>query len=142
MRYLLSLSLICLMSCSAFKKGNSANGNSNKMDHLKSSSWTIVSITGFELEKTHQPVTIAFTDDNRVGGSTGCNSYGGPYTIEDDHLSFGQIISTQKACIPGIQTEAHYLEVLQKTNRYELKNNQLILKNDDVVLATFSRVKK
>ena len=137
MRYLLSLSLICLMSCSAFKKGNS-----KKMDNLKSTSWTLVSITGFELEKTYQPATLVFTDDNRVGGSTSCNMYGGPYVLKNDELSFGEIIATKKACIPGMQTEVHFFEVLQKTNHYEMKKDQLVLKNGSVVLATFSRNRK
>lgn len=137
MRYLLSLFLICLMSCSAFKKGSS-----NKTVDLKFTSWTLISITSFQIEKTYHPATLVFLENNRIGGSTGCNSYGGPYSLKSDLVSFGTILATKKACIPGMETETHFFEVLQKTNHYEVKDSKLILKDGDAVLATFSRIKK
>lgn len=137
MRYLLSLSLICLMSCSAFKKVSS-----NITTDLKLTSWTLISIPGFQIEKTYHPATLVFLENNRIGGSTGCNSYGGLYSLKNDLISFGEILATKKACVPGMQTEIHFFEVLQKTNHYEVKDTKLILKDGDTVLATFSRLKK
>ena len=137
MRYLLSLSLICLLSCSAFKKKDNP-----KIVDLKSTSWAIVSMADFELEKTHQPITMEFNNDNLVGGSTGCNSYGGSYMQKGAQLSFVRLIGTKMACIPGMQTEIQFFEVLEQTNQFEIKKNYLILKNGATILATFSRVRK
>ena len=115
MRYLLSLSLICLLSCSAFKKKDNP-----KIVDLKSTSWAIVSMADFELEKTHQPITMEFNNDNLVGGSTGCNSYGGSFMQKGAQLSFVRLIGTKMACIPGMQTEIQFFEVLEQTNQFEI----------------------
>lgn len=136
MRYLFYFSLICLMSCSAFKKQEG-----EKMVKLSSTSWILDSIVGFELEPTPEPITLIFLEGNKVGGNTGCNGYGGPYTLEKNQLSFGMLIATKKACLPGMQTEIRFFEVLEQTNHYELTNNRLILKNGAVELATFSKAK-
>jgi len=137
MRYLLSLSLIFLMSCSALKK----NTKGDTAD-LKSTSWKLVSITGYELEATPKPVTLAFADSNKVNGNGGCNGYFGKFEVKGNELHFGAIISTKMACVPGMETETHFFKVVQETNAYEVKSNQLILKKNEEVLAVFSKVEK
>ncbi len=45
-----------------------------------------------------QPVTLQFTSASELGGSGGCNSYGGSYQVGNGHISFGEIMSTLMMC--------------------------------------------
>lgn len=136
MRYLVSLSLLLLMSsCGLFKKSSDRQN-----PQLRGTSWVLVSITGFELEKTENPLTLIFSDSNRVGGNSGCNSFGGEYTIKENvKISFGPMMATKRACMPGMQTENQYFNVLRSVDNYVVQNNQLILKKGKNVWAVFSR---
>ena len=60
-------------------------------------------------------------EGGRASGSSGCNHYGGPYTVEGSSLSFGDLASTEMACPEPIMTiESRYLQALTTVQRYEL----------------------
>ena len=44
------------------------------------------------------PITLEFSTATDVGGSGGCNSFGGTYKVEDDAINFGELASTLMAC--------------------------------------------
>ena len=46
-----------------------------------------------------QRPTLAFGNDGRVSGNTGCNQYSGPYTQTGNQLSIGPLSSTLRACL-------------------------------------------
>lgn len=46
-------------------------------------------------------VTATFGADGSVGGSGGCNRYGGTFTAEGETIAIADIASTQVACRPG-----------------------------------------
>jgi heat shock protein HslJ len=65
--------------------------------------------------------TIAFSGDGTVSGSGGCNTFSGSYTVDGSNLTFGPLVSTQKACEDAISNlEAAYLAALQATTAYEI----------------------
>jgi heat shock protein HslJ len=76
------------------------------------------------------PITLSF-DGQRLGGSTGCNSYGVDYQLQNSRLQLkGAIASTMMACVPEIATrEQQYLTALsapqvmlrQQGNRLSLR---------------------
>ncbi|MFT4062455.1 MAG: META domain-containing protein [Edaphocola sp.] len=139
MRHLISLSLLLvLFSCSALKKKTKTAAGS-----VKGTSWELASIPGFALEKTKRPVTLNFGDTtNRAGGFTGCNTYGGNVEIKGTALKFGDILATQKACMPGSKTERRVLDILRKTDHYKLSGGNLILLQGTGELAVFRAAKK
>jgi heat shock protein HslJ len=64
---------------------------------LAGTDWRLVSLgpPGAETEVVAgTTVTAKFGEDGRVGGSTGCNTYGGTYEVRGDTISFGRLIST------------------------------------------------
>lgn len=141
MRYLLSLSLLALCSCSSMKK--QANG-SDAAPGLAGTYWTVSSLPGFNMEKTQHVVSISFADSGaRFGGNTGCNGYGGTYNAGNDHMiSFSKIIATKKACLPGMETENKVLGVLHSTDHYRISGDKLTLLQGEKVLAEFEKSKK
>jgi putative lipoprotein len=84
--------------------------------------------------------TLRFDPDTaRVGGFSGCNRFGGTYTISGDSLHFGPIAMTRMACTEGMELESALSAALQATQRYELSTTQLKLFGPSGPVARFSR---
>ena len=78
-------------------------------------------------------VTLDFKAGGEVGGSGGCNSYGGGYTIKDGRLVFSAIVSTLMACTDQAITEQEmaYLAALQTAGRFAITNGMLTIWYDE-----------
>ena len=85
-------------------------------------------------------ITAEFTEDGQVGGSAGCNSYSGPYTVSGSSIEFKQpMASTMMACEePVMEQETAYFQVLAAAKSFAVKGDQLTL-NDagGKALATY-----
>ena len=79
---------------------------------------------------------ITFNEDGTVTGNSGCNEFGGSYTVEGDQITFSEIVSTLVACEDPrmIQEQAVY-QVLTETATFEIDGNTLTLTNNDMVLV-------
>lgn len=99
---------------------------------LVNSQWRLVSFgaPGAETPVIEgSTVTLSFGAGNQVGGSGGCNSYGGQYQVQDGTLSFSQIVSTLMACADeGVtRQEQQYFQALEAAGRFELTGDQLMI---------------
>ena len=76
-------------------------------------------------------------DSSRVGGNTGCNLLGGPYTRDGALLSFGPLVTTRRACIDPARnaTEASFVNALQATRRWTIERDTLVLSSDTAPVA-------
>lgn len=79
---------------------------------------------------------ITFNEDGTLAGNSGCNGYGGNYTVEGNQITFTEIVSTLIFCDEplGGQEEAVY-QVLTETATYEIEGNTLTITNNDRVLV-------
>lgn len=66
--------------------------------------WTITEIDG-----TPTPdgvdVSARFSEDGRVGGASGCNTYGGEYAYKGAVLTISQVAQTEMACMDDRRME-------------------------------------
>jgi heat shock protein HslJ len=64
-----------------------------------------------------------------AGGNTGCNVFGGSFSVTGDKIAISEIISTMRACIEDdrMDTERKFLDGLRKANRFEIRSNELYL---------------
>jgi heat shock protein HslJ/predicted secreted protein len=72
--------------------------------------------------------TLKLDTDGRVFGTTGCNHYGGSYTVVDSfNLSFGAVAATEMACMgDGIMDqESRFLRSLTSVSSMELRDEEL-----------------
>ncbi|MFO7681444.1 MAG: transporter substrate-binding domain-containing protein [Chloroflexota bacterium] len=77
-------------------------------------------------------ITASFTNDNRINGSAGCNTYDGLYTVSGSSLTISNVVVGRLACgePAGImEQEDQYLAAIQQSATYERNGNQLTLKN-------------
>ena len=80
--------------------------------------------------------TLKFDADGKVGGSGGCNSLGGDYTVEGDQITFGPIISTMMACADPVMTqEGMVTQVMNESASYAIDGNTLTISRDGNILV-------
>jgi heat shock protein HslJ len=77
-------------------------------------------------------LSVTFGEDGNASGETGCNTFRGPYTVTDETISFGGLVTTRRACLSeaaGAQEQA-FLAALAASTRFELAGGRLTLRND------------
>jgi len=79
---------------------------------------------------------ITFNEDGSVNGNSGCNGFGGTYTVDGDQITFSEIVSTLILCDePLMEQEETVHQVLTGTATYEIEGSTLTLTNNDLVLV-------
>lgn len=72
--------------------------------------------------------TLTLGADGMAGGNTGCNSYGGPYTVDGDGLAFGQMVMTFKMCADSaMRVERAFLDALSAVASFRSEGDELVL---------------
>jgi len=107
-------------------------------DPLDGTSWVLVGY-GLAAPLPGTQITATF-DDANVGGSSGCNTYGGSYEVKGETISLGNIFWTEMACMDpeGImQQEQTYLEYLSGVTTFRVSGGQLQMTRPDGETLTF-----
>jgi heat shock protein HslJ len=115
----------------------SSCGGTSLKDPLNNSAWVLTSIDNMSpLEKT--AVTVEFTE-GKIGGSSGCNSYGGSYKVKGEKITTDSIAMTLMACVdPEImEQEQVFLGYLQDAQTYKLGDGHLQIFRSDGKNLTF-----
>lgn len=107
--------------------------------HLEGTNWILSELNG-QPALADRTVTLQFEKD-RLGGSDGCNSYGGSYTATGNKIDIGDdLVSTLMACEePVMQQSSAFTGALLKAAAYKLEGDKLtLLDADGKSLAVFA----
>lgn len=76
--------------------------------------------------------SISFGADGKFGGTVGCNTFGGEYTVSGDQVTFGAVVSTLMFC-EGIDAQESFVfaAVSDQKATYSINGNQLTLTFED-----------
>ncbi len=114
--------------------------SSSSSGKLEDTRWLLESYGDRENPKTvieGTEISATFnSEDNRVTGSAGCNSYFGGYNIKDG-LSVGMLANTEMWCADPegrMDQETEYLKILQTAESYTIKDSMLTIDCGDNVL--------
>jgi heat shock protein HslJ len=79
---------------------------------------------------------LTFNEDGTVTGTSGCNEFGGNYTVEGDQITFVEIVSTLMLCdTPIMGQEEAMQQALTETATYKIEGHTLTITNNDHVLV-------
>ena len=91
--------------------GGAAATPSPAADRLSGTTWALTSVDD-QAVPADVVVTLAFAAGT-ASGSSGCNTYTGPYTVDGQSLDFGALASTRMACAgAAMALEQAYLAAL------------------------------
>lgn len=121
-----------------------ASNGSSISSEFENNKWLLKVVNGNALPKMkREPFLVFNKKDNTAGGDSGCNSFGGNYTVEGNKISFKNIVGTLIGCSAFTnEIERGFLTGLEKANRFEVKNGELNIYEGDKFLLKFIASKK
>lgn len=105
---------------------------------LMDTQWMLMDVSGKSLNVpggSTAPYIYLSSKHHQMGGNTGCNAIGGQYVFKHDDIKFSPL-TTKMAC-NNMKYERSMMEALNHANRYMLNGNNLLLYNDNYLLAIF-----
>jgi heat shock protein HslJ len=125
----LILPAIVFVSCAGSAKVKDAQGKEWVLMEIRSQGKT-VTIDRKKLDANNMggAFTINF-EESRVSGMGAPNRYFGPYTVDNNKLSIGELASTMMAAFfePEELKEREFFDYLSKANRLKIKSGKLEL---------------
>ena len=117
--------------------------SSNKtVDPLINDIWILEFIKGVDYNPKTQtdlrPTIEIHLKENQVIGNTGCNNMTGTVSVEEDQITFSDIITTKMFCAESIEQE--FLIALGMVNNYKIEKLELHLYQDDDEIMIFQKV--
>jgi heat shock protein HslJ len=102
---------------------------------IANTKWTLSEWPGRTLPVNAQ-ATLNFDSDNKIGGKSFCNSYGGNMVVNGEQIKFEQIFGTKMFCTEFSDAENKYQADLLLVNSIKLTGNKLsLLKAEEVVMV-------
>ena len=104
-------------------------------------SWQLKSLGSEDLSKlfTTKIPTIEFSQDGKVFGNSGCNTYRGTFKIEDGKIVFSPLAGTRMAC-PSLEGEGKFTKILTSPVTASINDGVLTFYNGDSIIAEFTKV--
>ena len=108
-------------------------------DPLNGTAWNLTAIN--ETPALVNTAVTAEFNGGKIGGSSGCNSYGGAYKASGKKITTDSIVMTLMACMDAgvMEQESTFLEILQKAQSFELSEGQLLILSSDGKNLRFSQ---
>lgn len=98
--------------------------------------WVVAEMKGVPVQQSggRRDAHISFdVSQKQFSGNGGCNQINGTYTVGRNSIDFKDVTSTRMAC-QDLAFEKAFLEALASVNKYELKGEELVLKNKKKVV--------
>ncbi len=116
----------------------------NKVSDLEEKYWKLIEINGKELDYeedwVREPHIRFWSEEQRVNGSTGCNSFFGSYIVKDnEQLEFSTMGATKMAC-REMWVEDELFLILDGILDFKVKEDSLILLKNGQIAARFEAV--
>lgn len=110
--------------------GESEDGGGGAAAPFEGIPWVLAS--GVDVEGWESVAPSATFVGATVRGSTGCNRYTAPFTVDGDTLELGAIAATQMACDgPADAVERAYVAALEKVAGWRVEDDELVLVDAD-----------
>ncbi len=133
--------LVPVRFISADPETNCESRREDEAQLLEGVRWQLVSIRGIDAKpglNDQTPFLMLDSAEKRASGTTGCNVFGGGYSLEGKSISFSQMISTRMFCDGVMDQEAALLKTLEETVAWDISGGRLeLLSESGAVLAVF-----
>ncbi|MBR8538024.1 META domain-containing protein [Carboxylicivirga sediminis] len=136
------MAVAALVSCKS-TQGTSQEKASNKQNiselFVEANQWELISFNGQAAKEAgftlKTPTLVINMAENKAGGNSGCNSFGGEVVIEGNTLTIDKVFSTKMYC-DGVP-EIEFFQMLQQTLNYTIKGEVLQLEKDGQIIMEF-----
>jgi heat shock protein HslJ len=106
---------------------------------LTDTNWVLSGLSGSAVEPG-PAITLRLEPAGTLGGSDGCNRYGGSYTVDGSAIRISDSLIMTPAACPGpvAQRASRYTQALRQAVSFTIANRQLVLRDaSGIELAVF-----
>jgi heat shock protein HslJ len=104
---------------------------------LSGTRWVVSEIDGAAVVDGRAP-QVSFGAEDRLSGSSGCNTVVAVYEAKDGRLDVRALGHTERACDASVmRQEQAFLSILDGASRYERRDDKLIISGDDGASLSF-----
>ncbi len=107
-------------------------------------SYNVISMTEVDAKDIlNKKLTINFNTNGKVSGYNGCNNYSASYSISDNSLEIGMMMTTERYCEDELQVDGKLMKKLKEAERFELIDNKLVfLKGSEKIIEATKVIEK
>ncbi|MDR3058377.1 MAG: META domain-containing protein [Prevotella sp.] len=118
----------------------SANADIVNAENL-AGKWNLTSISGGDIATlfTDKVPTMEISNDGKVFGNAGCNTYRTAYTLAENTVTFGPVMSTKMAC-PSLKGEGLFTSFLSTPLQAGLNGDKLTFFKEGNIVLEFTKV--
>jgi heat shock protein HslJ len=140
-----------IFSCKTVKNSTTSADNTknesnkeNKSKHVLDGTWEFIAIPGKSYDikdvfPTELPYMTIDVSAGKAIGFAGCNRFSTKMTAGKDSIHFNAPMMMTKMACPTMSDNT-FTGVLENTNRFEVKDGNLILRRDKFTMMTLKRV--
>ena len=135
---------VLLGACSAKVTGTANNReptSAARSSQLQNTYWKLMTLNNVSVQSpqgTRELHLKLNSDDLRVQGFSGCNSFMGAYELEGPKITFSRIAGTMMACAGDMSIERRILEMLGSVRTWQISGETLRLMDQaGTPIATF-----
>lgn len=125
-----------------FEKGESPKSKATSIVNAENltGAWTLTSIADGDMATlfTGKTPTLEFTTDGKAFGNGGCNTYRTSYTLQENTITFGPVMSTKMAC-PSLKGEDLFTGFLASPLQAGLNGDKLTLFKEGNIVLEFTK---
>ena len=110
-----------------------ADENMSASAELLNTYWKLIEIDGESVvtkQGQREMKLTLHTEENKVNGYGGCNSFFGTYALDADSLTFGPLAATRKYCADSMDQESQFFKLLSEVVSYAINGQVLHLNSD------------
>lgn len=129
-RFALVFCTFIVMSCTSISK----LGIGGKQENIMNSSWIL------DDSSTNRSITLDIKN-NKMSGFAGCNNYFSNDLVLNNQtgtIKINSIGSTRAAC-PDLSKENNFLQLLDKTTYYVIKENKMEMYAGQILILRFTK---
>jgi heat shock protein HslJ len=133
------LFVILVVSCTAPEKRSTRPAATG----IEGPEWQLLEVGGSPVSPTadkSRPFIRFDGTKKQASGFTGCNNFFGSYELDGSSLKFGPLGATRMFCegVSG-EIEIKFMQALEQTRTWELRDDTLFLYRGSKVLARFAK---
>jgi heat shock protein HslJ len=133
--FLTLIGLLLIVSCKPSNKINKVVGITKAT--LENSRWALIELNAQPLTIENKPYLVFAAKSMVVNGFGGCNQLAGSYEVSGQKIKLNNIAATRMFCQETMAIENSFLQSLQVINTYKIESQELLLLQDDTVIARF-----
>lgn len=130
---LLTLIAFLAMNCKPSNKINEVVGITKIT--LENTRWNLVELNSQAVTIENKPYLVFASKSMVLNGFGGCNQLAGSYELNGQKIKFNNIAATRMFCAETMTIETSFLQSLEIINVYRLEGHELILLQDEGVIA-------